>query len=424
MHEEEQIAVPQEDVINKQSIGKHKIVYVDDEDHNLRVFKSLFRRFYDIILFSNPLEALEYLRREDVSILISDQQMPEMKGTELIEIISKEKEELTTIILTGYSDMEVIKNAINKCNIYRFITKPYDFEELKADFNNALITDNLRKDKEKLIEQIQAQNLALEESMKMRTEELGYTNNRLIESIKYAEKIQQSILTDEALLTDVFDQVMIYYRPLDIVSGDFYLFKRIENKYLICFFDCTGHGVPGAILSMLGSAVLHNLIGKGITKPSELLIGLNNEIYRRLNASGNTNDGMEGGIILFNKDSDVITYSGAKADMILLKGGQLERVRSNRTSLGERYLPEETIVEQSVLNAKEISSFFLFSDGFKDQINEEGTEKYNSKRFNELLHRVAQENMKDQISYLDQELTNWKGSSDQIDDITILGFKI
>ncbi|MEO1255180.1 MAG: SpoIIE family protein phosphatase, partial [Bacteroidota bacterium] len=133
---------------------------------------------------------------------------------------------------------------------------------------------------------------------------------------------------------------------------------------------------------------------------------------------------MEGGVVLFNKDSGVITYSGARADLVLLKGDQLERMRSNRISLGERYLPEETVIEQSVLNAKEISSFFLFSDGYKDQINEEGTEKYNSKRFNELLHKVAKENTEDQISYLDQELTNWKGSSDQTDDITVLGFKI
>ncbi|MEO1256402.1 MAG: response regulator, partial [Bacteroidota bacterium] len=238
---EEQIATTQEKVIDKPSKHKHKIVYVDDEEHNLRVFKSLFRRFYDIILFSNPLEALEYLKKEDVSILISDQRMPEMKGTELIEEITKYKKELTTIILTGYSDMEVIKDAINKCDIYRFITKPYDFEELKADFNNALVTHDLRKDKEKLIGQVQAQNQELEERVKIRTAELGSTNKRLIESIKYAEKIQQSILTDESLLTGVFGEVMIYYRPLDIVSGDFYLFRRISEESRVgkeCMTSC------------------------------------------------------------------------------------------------------------------------------------------------------------------------------------------
>ena len=245
----------------------------------------------------------------------------------------------------------------------------------------------------------------------------------MIESIKYAEKIQKSILTEESVLAAVVDEVMVYYRPLDIVSGDFYVFKKVGNKFIISFFDCTGHGVPGAILSMLGSSILDSLIGKGIIKPSELLISLNNEIYRRLNASGKTNDGMEGGIVVINQDTGKLTYSGAKADMVYFSDGKLERVKGNRISLGEEYLSEEVTLDQVFLETNELSSFYLFSDGFKDQIGESGTEKYNTRRFNELLNNIHMLDASDQVKSLDQELLKWKGESDQVDDIMVLGFK-
>ncbi|MEM6831235.1 MAG: response regulator, partial [Bacteroidota bacterium] len=234
----------------KNGIKKHTIVYVDDEAHNLSVFKSLFRKLYDVILFVNPIEALDYLRKHDVSILITDQQMPEMKGTELIESITKEKEDLITIILTGYSDVKVIKDAINRCNINCFITKPFDFDEMEAELDSQILVLELKKEKEDLIKQIQSNNFQLESEVSKRKEELAATNERLFEGLRYAKKIQKSILSDRRILKDVFSDVMIFYKPLDIVSGDFYFFKRIGNKVIIAAFDCTGHGVPGAILSM------------------------------------------------------------------------------------------------------------------------------------------------------------------------------
>lgn len=406
------------------SSTKKTIVYVDDEEHNLRVFKSLFRRFYKVVLFSNPVEALEFLKTEEVEILISDQQMPQMKGTELIEAISKEQQDLITIILTGYSDIEVIKDAINRCGIYRFITKPYDFEELKADFNNALITSDLKKEKEGLLSEIKQQNQLLEQKVNLRTEELASTNNRLIDSLRYAERIQQSTLSSPKELDGVFQDTLVFYKPLDIVSGDFYLFKRIENKIIIGSFDCTGHGVPGAILSMLGSSALDNSLANKVLKPSELLIAINNKLHEILNVDENTNDGMEGGILLYNLDTKKVSYSGAKADLILFDGDKMERVKGNRISLGEDYMYEDQTIDQFNIDASKVSELYLFSDGYRDQINETYTEKYNTKRFHQLLDRIHKEDFKKQEELLAQELSEWKGSADQIDDIMILGFKL
>ncbi|MEM6641789.1 MAG: response regulator [Bacteroidota bacterium] len=405
-------------------VAKCTIVYVDDEEHNLRVFKSLFRKYYDIVLFDNPLEALEYLRREEVAILISDQMMPEMKGTELIEKISEEKD-LITIILTGYSDIEVIKDAINRCGIYRFITKPYDFEELKADCNNALENYKLKRDKELLLHQIKEQNAVLEEKVVQRTEELSTTNNRLIESLKYAERIQSAILTDREMLKQAFRDVFIMYKPLEIVSGDFYLFKKIDSKYIIASFDCTGHGVPGAILSMLGSSILNGIVSTHTLRPAELLATLNNKVCEILNSTEDRmNDGMEGSIILYHPEANKLIYSGARSELVLFRNGEMEKVKGERFSIGDRYLAEEEVIEQVKIDTQDVTSFYLFSDGYKDQINEDGTAKYNAKRFNSLLCEIQKQEFDNQQNVLEQELSQWKGSAEQVDDIMILGFDL
>ncbi|MEM9339662.1 MAG: SpoIIE family protein phosphatase, partial [Bacteroidota bacterium] len=292
------------------------------------------------------------------------------------------------------------------------------------ELDSKILVLELKKEKDDLIKQIQSNNFQLESEVSKRKEELAATNERLFEGLRYAKKIQKSILSDRRILKDVFSDVMIFYKPLDIVSGDFYFFKRIGNKVIIAAFDCTGHGVPGAILSMLGSSTLDNLVTGQVSRPSQLLIAVNNKLHEVLNSEGETNDGMDGCILLYNLDTQKLSYCGANSSMIYFINGERIRVRGNRLSLGDNYIAEDQNVNQENFDAREISSIYLFSDGFKDQINASCTEKFNTKRFNDLLSQIHTEDFENQKEMLGDELSRWRGSTHQVDDIMILGFKM
>lgn len=403
----------------------HTIIYVDDEEHNLRVFRSSFRRHFNVITHSNPIEALETIRTQKIDILVTDQRMPHMTGTQLIETIRLEFPNLISIIITGYSDIEAVTDAINKCGIHRYITKPYDQQELKTTFDEAIKLEQLKKDKEELLTQVKGSNIELESQVEERTKDLQEINHKLIESLEYAESIQKTILSNPDELDGIFHNSMIYYKPLDIVSGDFYILRRLDKRAVIGAFDCTGHGVPGAMLSMLGNAAIDNALASNIVRPSELMVTVNNKINKQLKASANrVGDGMDGSFMLYNKESNKISFSGAKSDVILFRYGQLERVRGNRLSIGERYMDVDQSFDQHNIDATGISEIYMYSDGYRDQINEAYDQRFKTSRFHALLSRIHKEDFLKQSEILDTEFKKWKGTADQTDDIMILGFRL
>ncbi len=414
---------PSEQFLPRQK--SHTIMYVDDEEHNLRVFRSSFRRHFNVITHSDPLEALETIRTKGVDILVTDQRMPNMTGTQLIETIRSEFPDLISIIITGYSDIDAVTDAINKCGIHRYITKPYDQQELKSTFDEAIKLEQLKKDKEELLTKVEGNNKQLETQVEERTKELQEINHKLIESLEYAENIQKTILSDPDELEGIFQNSMIYYKPLDIVSGDFYLLRRLGDRAVIGAFDCTGHGVPGAMLSMLGNAAIDNALASNIVRPSELMATVNNKIYKQLKASPNrVGDGMDGSFLLFNKHTNKISFSGAKSDIILFRNAELERVRGNRLSIGERFMDVDQSFDQHNIDATGVSEIYMYSDGYRDQINEAYSQRFKTSRFHALLSRIHKEDFLTQSQILDEEFKKWKGSADQTDDIMILGFRL
>ena len=404
---------------------KGTILYVDDEEHNLRVFKSSFRRYFNVITVTNPLEAIEVLKNEDVHLLITDQKMPEMKGTQLIEFIRPEHPNLISIIITGFSDVADISDAINKCGIYKYITKPWDSGELKMTLEQAIEVYDLRVEREALISQLQDANTTLEEKVQERTVNLQELNTKFTDSVKYAHNIQKSILPKKDYFENTFQDYFILYEPLEIIGGDFFFFERVNGKSVLAAFDCTGHGVPGALLSVIGNSVLENLVlDKQITDPALILEQLNLRVFEQLRQTDEdiVTDGMEGVVIVMDEQKDSLSIAGAKGDFVYVENDELKISKGTRLAIGSSLKMKKKEYQKEELTLSTLQAGYLFSDGFRDQLSP-ADKRIGYKRFLELLDNSKGQPMEAQKTTLWQEFKNWQGDQHQTDDLMVIGIQ-
>ena len=235
---------------------------MDDEKDNLTVFNSAFRRYYDIHLASSGMVGLEIMKKHEIQLVITDQRMPVMTGTEFLEKIILDFPDCVRIILTGFSDIEAVIQAINKGRIYRYITKPWDNEEMKITIDNGLETYNLKQQNRKLFEELVEANTTLEQKVIDRTKRIESQKKEITDSILYAGRIQNALLTPSEDIERLLPSYFILNKPREIVSGDYYWMTQKDNIILIAVADCTGHGVPGAFMSILGISLLNGIVNK------------------------------------------------------------------------------------------------------------------------------------------------------------------
>ncbi len=257
--------------------------------------------------------------------------------------------------------------------------------------------------------------------------------NEITDSIEYAKHIQNAILPSFKLLDEHLKEYFVYNKPKSIVSGDFYWVAKRENKLIIAVADCTGHGVPGALMSMLGVTFLNKIVlEKRITKTSEILNRLRSNIIRALHqtgSAGEASDGMDIAVAVIDINTNMLQFSGAMNPLLLIRktgnpGDKYEFIR-----LKHDIMP---IAINQMLDAKYTSkeielikgdSIYLFTDGFTDQFGGKEGMKFTYKKFKELLLNIQEFTMDRQKEIIDEELTKWKGNYHQTDDILVLGYR-
>jgi serine phosphatase RsbU (regulator of sigma subunit) len=267
----------------------------------------------------------------------------------------------------------------------------------------------------------QKANLLLEEKNKL----IEYQKSQTKQSIEYALHIQESILPDKEHINESFPNSFILYKPKDIVSGDFYAFARQENEILIAAADCTGHGVPGALMSMLGSNILYQIINeKNILKPSEILFHLNIGITESLKQNKNAgNDGMDISICSFN--NNVLQYSGAYRPLYLIRNGELIEVKATKMAIGGQQNDQQRIYENHELELQKGDTIYLSTDGYADQFGgDTGEKKLTKKRFKDLILSIQSKTLQEQGIALDKFITAYRKEIEQIDDILVIGVQI
>jgi PAS domain S-box-containing protein len=257
--------------------------------------------------------------------------------------------------------------------------------------------------------------------------ELQQNNKDVLDSIQYASRIQEAILPDIHKIKNAFKDAFVLYQPKDVVSGDLYFFYQRKDKLFLAAVDCTGHGVPGALMSIIANGILKEVIvKKGIEEPSEILYALDEELYLALNkqnSNGITNDGMDVSLGVFDLAERTFSYAGAFRPLLLVRENELIEFEGNRFPIGF-YGGVEKDFTSTKIELKENDAFYFFTDGYCDQFGGEQKKKFNRKRFKELLLSAQAMEMSEQELFLSYALRNWRQEEEQVDDILVMGVKI
>jgi serine phosphatase RsbU (regulator of sigma subunit) len=258
--------------------------------------------------------------------------------------------------------------------------------------------------------------------------ELELQNIEITDSINYAKRIQTSILPDFQKLKDVFPDAFILFRPRDIVSGDFYWFDRLDvDRFILVCADSTGHGVPGAFMSMIGSTLLQDIITRQhIVKPSEILKMLDKQIFSTLNQNvelGVANDGMDMVVCEINTKSRHIRFASAMRPVIIVMGGESFYIKGNRSSVGGESVIEKYFDDQEYY-LNEGDTVYLFSDGLPDQFGGTDGKKMKIARLKKLIEDVSSLSLSGQKEVILKFFDEWKGGYDQVDDILLMGVRL
>ena len=257
-------------------------------------------------------------------------------------------------------------------------------------------------------------------------------NTEITQSINYASRIQNSIMLTEATIRTYLPDLFIYFQPRDIVSGDFYWFTQIESKILIAAVDCTGHGVPGAFLSMIGNTLLNKIVNEyRITSPSLILTYLHEGMMATLEQNANdqiTEDGMDMNLCSIIPDEKLVLYSGAKNPLLVFIENQLVSIKGDFQSIGEHPLRPGMDVEftEHQIAYDDETIIYLMSDGYTDQFGGDGkkSSKFNASRFKKMLLENSNKPMQEIKKVISDSMDNWKKDNEQTDDILVIGIRL
>ncbi|MBN8697300.1 MAG: SpoIIE family protein phosphatase [Bacteroidetes bacterium] len=266
-----------------------------------------------------------------------------------------------------------------------------------------------------------------EQQLVEKNKELVQHNKDMLDSIQYASRIQEAILPDVQKIRAAFKDAFVLFQPKDVVSGDYYFFYQRGNKAFIAAVDCTGHGVPGALMSIIANGILKEVIvKKGIEEPSEILYALDEELFVALNKKGDgsvTNDGMDVALGVFDFVENTFSYAGAFRPMLMVRDGDFIEFEGNRFPIGF-YGDAEKVFTTTTVEVKQGDSFYFFTDGYCDQFGGEQKKKFNRKRFKELLLSAQSMEMEEQESFLQYAHLNWRQDEPQVDDLLVIGLQL
>jgi len=247
-----------------------------------------------------------------------------------------------------------------------------------------------------------------------------------ISSLRYAGMIQQALMPGPELLSGILKDYFVIYLPKDIVSGDFYYAYQNAGYTILAAGDCTGHGVPGALLSILGISFLNEIMQvRDIPRANRILNRMREKIMVALDQKGieaEKKDSIDIGLCVYEPFRKVLQFAGANRPLIMIRNGKLTEIKPDKMPIGIAPLEEISFTNHRI-ETKEGDRFYLFSDGYPDQFGEQTNKKFKIKNFRELLLSVSRLSMDEQKENLENSFYDWKGKTMQIDDILVLGFE-
>ena len=260
--------------------------------------------------------------------------------------------------------------------------------------------------------------------------EIEQKHTEIMDSVNYAQRIQEAILPDRREISWHLPNSFILFKPRNIVSGDFYWFTHKNGKSILAAVDCTGHGVPGAFMSMIGNTLLNTIVNeKGITEPAQILNLLNEEVntsLKQTQENSQSRDGMDIVICSFYQKSSTETlleYAGANRPIYIFQDGQLNEIKANKFPIGGLNYSIEKIFTNHNFTLQKGTRIYMASDGYADQFNHLD-KKLMTKKFKEILLCLQNKSMEEQKNFLAEFIENWKNGAEQTDDILVIGVSI
>ncbi len=264
------------------------------------------------------------------------------------------------------------------------------------------------------------------EEIEGKNEELEILYKQVTDSIHYAKRIQEAILPSQNYIDEVLPNSFVLYKPKDIVSGDFYWIVKKNNLVYFAAVDCTGHGVPGAFMSLVGHNILKDIINHtDIIKPSEIMDLLREGVINTLNADNSgkdTKDGMDMTLCCINYNTLELQYAAAFNPLYIIRNGELTQHEANKFPIG-KFIGEKQNFKNNTIQLQKNDQLFIFSDGYADQFGGPKGKKFMVGNFRKLLTNASKLSLKNQKDILETTLNNWQGEQEQVDDVLVIGVK-
>ncbi|MDW8288927.1 MAG: SpoIIE family protein phosphatase, partial [Flammeovirgaceae bacterium] len=294
-------------------------------------------------------------------------------------------------------------------------------KQLLEEKNNEIAMQNEE------LQQQQDELLAINEKLEESHREIKMLYDKINDSIRYASHIQSIVLPDEETLRKSLVDFFVIFKPKDVVSGDFYWFTENHGKKFVVLADCTGHGVPGAFMSMVGNTLLHETINiKGVDDPARVLRNIHAGIRNLLKQETSRNsDGMDIAICSLQTEEHLtkVVFAAAKSSIFYVKNGLIKELKGDNLSIGGVYKKERPEYTNQHFELQTGDALYLTSDGFIDQ-NNEARERFGKVRFMDLLIQQFPNKMEVQKTFILEALEKHQGVSEQRDDITVIGIRI
>ncbi len=413
-------------------IPKGNILIVDDNETNIQVLANLLlAQDFELEYATSGSEALDWCADTTFDLILLDIMMPEMDGYEVCRLLKlmPNASETPVIFITAKNDAESINEGF-EVGAVDFITKPFSAKELISRVSVHIGLRNSQKQTAELYKELKAK------------------NDDILESYRSGKMLQKAVLPSEDEMQSLFAEHFILYRPCVGVGGDFYWIHKIASgRTAIAVGDCTGHGIPGALMSMFGIAQLHSIISTiGTDSPAEILTELRSRVIAQLHQSAeNASYSIDLVIAIIDKNEGTVTFSTANMPIVILSANDMNSfmqvsgrsrniVNTKRTdslyyidqgTSTTGYDEYETEYYDITIKYATGDSLIMFSDGYKDQFGTEESVKYSKQRFIDIINSVSILPMDMQGYFLARELDEWIGNgNDQTDDITVIGIEL
>lgn len=389
------------------TLETQKILITDDQPENIMLLGNILKGYQKVIALNGE-KALEIAVSENKpDLILLDVVMPGLDGFEVCKILKQNEntKDIPIIFITAKSEAEDETKGL-EIGAADFITKPINpnvvLARVKYQLERKLYRENLQQT----------------------IETLAIQNKYITDSINYAKRIQTALLPSEETLNNFFENSFVIYMPKDIVSGDFYWQTKIDGKIIFAVGDCTGHGVPGAFMSMIGITLLNEIVNKNkIIDLSEILNELDKRIAEELQKEKDesTYDSIDMAICSYDEVSNVLEFGGAYRPLIYISENKLYEIKGEKKSLGD--IKKKIKYASTKVKLNNVTNIYLFTDGFVDQHNSNNT-RLGTVNLKPVLENIYKDNSEQQKEKLINLINNHKGNQIQRDDITLLSVTI